>query len=141
MVKRKDPNYVGIGREESLIWNTMMDSFLIDAFVHQNEIGNRVGGTFTSKAYECIVTELSERFPGKRFDKDRIKNRIKYIKRGFGPCYDIFKNGLSGFGWDPVSSMWCAEPEVWNKLVEVSILLLIKIVYDSKLLIYWFAIN
>ncbi|XP_078168538.1 uncharacterized protein LOC144563044 [Carex rostrata] len=119
MGKRKDSsNTAGNGKEEFLHWNTAMDGYLIDAFVHQNEIGNRVGGTFTSKAYDNVLSELSTVFPEKKIDKERIKNRIKYIKKGFGPCYDIFKNGLSGFSWDPLNSMWCAEPEVWDKLVE-----------------------
>jgi Myb/SANT-like DNA-binding domain len=120
MGKRKDPSTnVGTGKEV-LIWNHVMDNLLIDALVHQHHIGNRVGGIFTSKAYDNIVKELLEKFPEKRFDKDKIKNRIKYIKKGFGSCYDIFKNHLSGFSWDPVKSMWGAEPEVLNKLVEVT---------------------
>jgi Myb/SANT-like DNA-binding domain len=60
-----------------------------------------------------------KKFPEKRFDKDKIKNHIKCIKKGFGSCYGIFKNG---FSWDPVKNMWGAELEVWDKLVEVIII-------------------
>ena len=34
-------------------------------------------------------------------------------------CYDVFKNGLSGFAWSPVTKMWSAEPEVWESLIQV----------------------
>ena len=41
-----------------------MDDVLIDAFAYQNNIGNRVGGTFTSKAYDYILKELSRNLKG-----------------------------------------------------------------------------
>ena len=61
-----------------------MDDVLIDAYVHQNTIGNRVGGTFTSKAYDFILNELSEKFAEVHFDKEKIKNCMKYIKKVSG---------------------------------------------------------
>ncbi|KAJ3708535.1 hypothetical protein LUZ61_012240 [Rhynchospora tenuis] len=94
-----------------------MDRALINAFVHQQDIGNRVNGSFTSKALENVVKEVSEKFPGEKLDKEKVKNRIKYIKKGFAACYDIFKN-LSGFNWDEELSMWRAEPDVWDDLVK-----------------------
>ncbi|KAJ4811248.1 Myb/SANT-like DNA-binding domain protein [Rhynchospora pubera] len=105
-------------KEEPLIWNYEMDKYLIDALLDQWKIGNRVKGTFTSKAYDNIVKELSQKFQGRKFDKGRVKNRVKYIKKGFGPCYDIFKNGLSGFNWNPELNMWCAESGAWDELLK-----------------------
>ncbi|KAJ3691674.1 hypothetical protein LUZ61_020838 [Rhynchospora tenuis] len=93
---------VGVG--ESLVWTHMMDEALVDAFVHQHELKNRNGGTFTSHAYDQIVKELKEAFPDKPIDKEKVKNRMKYIKRGFGTCYDLFRN-ISGFGWNAETHM------------------------------------
>ncbi|KAF7821560.1 L10-interacting MYB domain-containing protein-like [Senna tora] len=30
----------------------------------------------------------------------------------------LMENGLSGFGWNPTSKMWTVEPDVWEKLIE-----------------------
>ncbi|KAJ3685960.1 hypothetical protein LUZ61_015124 [Rhynchospora tenuis] len=118
MGKRKNSLNSNVSKDDSVTWTPQMDDVLIDAFVHQNNIGNRVGGTFTSKAHDNILKEVSEKFPEVSFDKAKIKNRMKYIKRGFGPCYDIFKNGLSGFSWNSATSTWGASADVWKKLLE-----------------------
>ncbi|XP_061359903.1 uncharacterized protein At2g29880-like [Gastrolobium bilobum] len=99
------------------IWTQEMDDALIDAFLHQQNDGNKVSGSFTSKAYETIIKELQQKF-GRSFEKEKIKSRWKIVKRRFSKCYDLFKNGLSGFAWDPITKQWCAEPEVWQKLIE-----------------------
>lgn len=56
-----------------------MDDALIDAFSCQTTVGNRVGGTFTFKAYDLILEKLSKKLSDTHFDKEEIKNRMKYI--------------------------------------------------------------
>ncbi|KAJ4801138.1 Myb/SANT-like DNA-binding domain protein [Rhynchospora pubera] len=94
-----------------------MDRALINAFVHQQDIGNRVNGSFTSKAHENVVNGVSEKFPDVKLDKEKVKNRIKYIKKGFTACYDVFKN-ISGITWKEDLSMWQAAPDVWDDLIK-----------------------
>lgn len=60
--------------------------------------------TFTN-----IVKDLQDKFPDKSLDKDRIRIRMKNIKKNWTKCYDIFKGGLSGFGWDPILQNWTAD--------------------------------
>ncbi|KAJ3676608.1 hypothetical protein LUZ60_004020 [Juncus effusus] len=108
-------------RTDTCSWTTAMDGALIDAFVRQESIGNRVhNGSFTSDAYANITIELREKFKDKPLDKERIKNRIKYIKKNFVHCYEVFKDGLEGFTWNPVTMLWTAEPENWEKLIEAN---------------------
>ncbi|KAJ3699658.1 hypothetical protein LUZ61_003363 [Rhynchospora tenuis] len=111
------PNATNGGRGESLVWSQKMDEALIDAFVHQHELKNRNGGTFTSHAYDQIVKELKEAFPDKPIDKEKVKNRMKYIKKGFGTCYDLFRN-ISGFGWNAETHMIEADSDVWDDLIK-----------------------
>ncbi|KAH7679457.1 Cytochrome c/b562 domain-containing protein [Dioscorea alata] len=99
-------------------WNFNMDDALVDAYLHQQTMGNRIGGTFMTHALENIVNELKEKFLDKPIDKERAQNRMKNMKRAFTKCYDIFKNGMSGFAWNPIKEMWEAEPEVWQHLIE-----------------------
>ncbi|KAL0011193.1 hypothetical protein SO802_006301 [Lithocarpus litseifolius] len=41
----------------------------------------------------------------------------KTLKKNFHKCYDIFKDGLSGFGWNDSLNMWIVEPEVWGPFI------------------------
>jgi Myb/SANT-like DNA-binding domain len=86
MGKRNNSRNFNASKDDSITWTPHMDDALIDAYVYQTNVGNRVGGTFTSKAYDLILQELSEKFPDVHFDKEKIKNHMKYIKRVFGPC-------------------------------------------------------
>ena len=74
-------------------------------------IGGRVNGTFTFKIYDDIVKEFVEIFH-MEINKDKVKNRQKTLKKNFHECYDIFKDGLSGFGWNVSLNIWIAEPKV-----------------------------
>ena len=96
-----------------------MDDALVDIFLHQVIIGDRVNGTFTSKVYDDIVKELVENFY-MEINKDKVKNRQKTLKKNFHECYYIFKDGLSGFGWNDSLNIWTAEPEVWEPLIAVN---------------------
>ncbi|XP_030950143.1 uncharacterized protein LOC115974063 [Quercus lobata] len=79
-------------------------------------IGGRVNGTFISKAYDDIVKELVEKFYTE-INKDNVKNRQKTLKKNFHECYDIFIDGLSGFGWNDSLNIWTAKLEVWESLI------------------------
>ena len=100
-------------------WSSVMDVALVDVFLYQVIIGGRVNGIFTCKAYDDIVKELVEKFH-MEFDKDKAKNRQKTLKKNFHECYDIFKDGLSGFGWNYSLNIWTAEPKVWELLITVN---------------------
>ncbi|XVE60333.1 hypothetical protein DITRI_Ditri05aG0120600 [Diplodiscus trichospermus] len=101
-----------------LNWSKPMDDTLVDAYLHQDIISNKVGGSFTSHAFDNILKDLKENFPDKPINKDKIKNRMKHIKKNWFPCYDLLKNGMSGFGWDPIAEMFTVELEVWQQLIQ-----------------------
>ena len=44
-----------MAKSERETWTQEMDNALIDAFLNQQNLGNKVGGTFTTKAYEAIT--------------------------------------------------------------------------------------
>ncbi|KAF2319258.1 hypothetical protein GH714_014273 [Hevea brasiliensis] len=122
MSKRKQPlNNEGksVGGNTQCFWSKQMDDILIDAYVHQHQQGFRVNGTFTVTTLENIAKEMKQKFPDQPIDKEKVKNRMKHIKRCWFPAYDIFKNGMSGFAWDPISEMFIAEPKVWEQLIKV----------------------
>ncbi|GLT26306.1 hypothetical protein SLA2020_013870 [Shorea laevis] len=116
--KKKNSNIENASEEGKLIWTPKMDEALMDAFLHQHNLGNRVNGSFTTKAYENVVNELKEKL-GKDVDKDKVKNRIKTLKANLSKSHDLFKT-LLGFSWSPITKLWSAEPEVWDALIKVN---------------------
>ena len=80
-------------------WTSVMNSTLVDVFLHQVNIGGRVNGTFTFKTYDDIVKELADKFHIE-INNDNMKNLQKTLKKKkkIHECHDIFKDGLSGFG-------------------------------------------
>ncbi|GLU06097.1 hypothetical protein SLE2022_231580 [Rubroshorea leprosula] len=90
--KNKNSNIENASEEGNLVWTPIMNEALVDAFLHQHNLGNWVNGSFTTKAYENIVNELKEKL-GKDVDKDK----------------------------NPVTKLWNAEPEVWDALIKVEV--------------------
>ena len=62
------------GRDPSkeVQWNSVIDDALVDFFLYQVNIGGRINGTFTSKAYDDIVKELVE-IIHMEINKDNVK--------------------------------------------------------------------
>ncbi|XP_059658461.1 uncharacterized protein LOC132304756 [Cornus florida] len=103
-------NISGGSKRDRCVWTAQMDDIFVDALHNQFVKGNMIDGTFTTKAYSEIVDELKERL-GIDINKDKVKNRLKTIKKTFNECFDLFKTGLSGFAWSEATKMWYAEPE------------------------------
>lgn len=95
-----------------------MDDVLVDAFMHELEIGNKVKKSFTTTAYDNISRHLSAVF-GVKVDKGKLKNRWKTLKRNFLEMHEIFESSRSGFTWDSSTKRWEAEDQVWAQVIEV----------------------
>ncbi|KAL4301355.1 hypothetical protein AHAS_Ahas17G0292600 [Arachis hypogaea] len=103
---------------DTLRWTDEMDTTFIDALIEECRKGNRVDGTFTTMAYDNILSLLRSIY-GNHIRKENLKNRLKTLKDHFGVCYDNF-HGLSGFSWNPITKMFEAEAEVWEELIKVA---------------------
>ena len=44
----------------------------------------------------------------------------------------MFKNGLSGFAWSPITKMWSAESEVWESLIQGCHLYYVYICFSNR---------
>ncbi|XP_059654215.1 uncharacterized protein LOC132300925 [Cornus florida] len=112
-------NISGGSKRDRCVWTAQMNDIFVDALHNQFVKGNMIEGTFTTKAYSEIVHELTERL-GIDINKDKVKNRLKTIKKTFHECFDLFKTGLSGFAWSEATKMWYAEPEVLASSIELN---------------------
>ncbi|KAI9119128.1 hypothetical protein K1719_009803 [Acacia pycnantha] len=115
MAPKKTPD---ANAEKSLIWSSKMDDALIDTFMHELDLGNKVNGTFTTTAYDNIITYLIALF-GFKVDKEEVKNRWKTLKWNYSEIYDIFKGGMSVFLLNSSTHTWEAEDQVWDQLIEI----------------------
>ena len=118
MLKRKKEGIRNSSKIELLAWTPIMDDALVDALLHQHNKGNKVNGTWTSKAYDNIVAKLKVKI-SEEIDKNKVKNHQKTIKSNFSKCYNLFKNGLSRFAWNSTTKLWSVKPKVWEILFEV----------------------
>ncbi|XP_021733982.1 uncharacterized protein At2g29880-like [Chenopodium quinoa] len=98
-------------------WTEIMDALLIESLLHQQQIGNRINGQWTSSSYDFMVKELREKLKLPLLKKEHLQNRQKTLKKNFNDAHDMFKHS-SGFGWDSESKLFLAEPEVWKTLIE-----------------------
>ncbi|XP_038716833.1 uncharacterized protein At2g29880-like [Tripterygium wilfordii] len=118
MGKRKESDESTKRREPATSWMDSIDDLLIDELLNQQQLGQRVDGNFTTNAYQKIVNVLNKNFPLVSMSKDKVKARMRTLKKKFSECYDIFKHGhLSGFAWNPETCKWSADEEVWARLI------------------------
>ncbi|KAL4328650.1 hypothetical protein AHAS_Ahas13G0221300 [Arachis hypogaea] len=103
---------------DTLRWTDEMDTTFIDALIEECRKENRVDGTFTTMAYDNILSLLRSIY-GNHLRKENLKNRLKTLKDHFGVCYDHF-HGLSEFCWNLITKMFEAEAEVWKELIKVA---------------------
>ncbi|KAF3775760.1 hypothetical protein EJ110_NYTH49694 [Nymphaea thermarum] len=77
--------------------------------------GMKSGGGLKPKAYTTIEKLMIERF-SVEFTKDKIKNKLKYIK----PNLTVMKEMLntSGFGYDPITKCIQVDAPVWNDYIQ-----------------------
>ncbi|PWA38156.1 hypothetical protein CTI12_AA583770 [Artemisia annua] len=86
----KNDNDGATVKKESLSWTDQMDAAFIEALLSEQNAGNRPNGTFSSTAYNNIVKALNEKF-NVTFEKEKLKNRIKTLKKYFNQFHDVFK--------------------------------------------------
>ncbi|KAF3643064.1 putative NAC domain-containing protein 66-like [Capsicum annuum] len=58
-------SYLNVQENFVCNWTNTMDDTLVDAYCHEDALGHRVGGTFTSHAMDNIVKDLRLKFPNK----------------------------------------------------------------------------
>ncbi|CAL1388532.1 unnamed protein product [Linum trigynum] len=102
--------------KENLQWTEEMDTALLESLLAEQHKGNGQEGMFTTHAYNNVVIALRGLF-SHNFDKEKIKNRQKTVKKHFATVKDLFHN-MSGFAWNPVTKLFEAEPEVWKQLIQ-----------------------
>nr|KAJ0199524.1 hypothetical protein LSAT_V11C600309230 [Lactuca sativa] len=103
--------------KEQVKWSNKMDYAYIKAMIKQQEIGNRVNGSFTPTAYAQMVEELNNEHQ-MDITKSHLKNCYKTLKKHFSQWYDLFRGiSLSGFSWNSTTQLIEAEEEVWDNLI------------------------
>nr|GEV39569.1 putative nuclease HARBI1 [Tanacetum cinerariifolium] len=116
---KKNETDVATTKKESFLWNEQMDVAFIEAMLKEQNTGNRPNETFSPHAYNNMVKALSGKF-NITFDKDKLKNRIKTLKKYFNQFHDVFQGvALSGYAWNSSTMLIEAEDDVWEALKKI----------------------
>ena len=99
-------------------WTTNMDFCLLSAMIDEAHIGNQVDGSWTTQAYNNIVTALRQ-LGWVGITKNNVKNRQKALKDIWHDVHDLFSI-LSGFAWNESTKVFDVEDEVWVDLIKVN---------------------
>jgi len=99
-------------------WTSNMEFRLLSAMIDEARLGNRVGGSWTTQAYNKIVTDLRQ-LGWVGITKNNVKNRQKTLKEIWCDIHDLF-SGLSGFAWNESTKVFDVEDEVWVDLIKVN---------------------
>jgi len=108
---------VSVGRREFTKWTEDMDNRLLNAMLDEARLGNRVDGSWTTQAYNNMLSNLHEA-GFVNLNKNNVKNRQKVLKEKSREVHDLFCS-LSGFAWNNISKVFEAEDEVWAELLQV----------------------
>ncbi|KAJ1421318.1 Myb/SANT-like domain [Sesbania bispinosa] len=92
-----------------------MDFVMLTTLTDELIKGNRVSGSWLSKAYAHIVTALTDVGVSNVIEQN-IKNRMKIAKEKFVEAYDLF-NSLSSVFWNQMTKRFEAEEEVWEDFI------------------------
>jgi len=99
-------------------WTAEMDFRLLSVMIDEARLGNRVDGSWTTQAYNNIVTALYQ-LGWVGITKNNVKNRQKTLKDIWRDVHDLF-SGLSGFAWNESTKVFDVEDEVWVDLIKVN---------------------
>ncbi|XP_077210292.1 uncharacterized protein LOC143845761 [Tasmannia lanceolata] len=94
-----------------MMWTQSMDHCFIGLMVDEVTKGNKNDQGFTRQGWMNLVTKFNQS-TGLQFDKDKLKNRYKSLKREYG-AIKLLRNH-SGFGWDEQRQMVTADGPVWE---------------------------
>lgn len=94
-----------------------MDRCFIDLMVEQVKKGSKLGQTFTTPAWNDMVTVFNRIFKS-HHDKDVLKNRFKHFRRQYKDIDKLLQQ--NGFSWDDTREMVAAEDSKWDAYTEVN---------------------
>ncbi|KAF3776835.1 hypothetical protein EJ110_NYTH30213 [Nymphaea thermarum] len=102
----------------NLTWTDAQMDYLVQLLLEQSRIpGMKSGGGLKSKAYTAIEKSMIDRY-GKDFTKEKIKNKLKYVKLKLN--LTVMKEILntSGLEYDPINKCIDVDPQVWSEYIE-----------------------
>ncbi|GKU91123.1 hypothetical protein SLEP1_g5040 [Rubroshorea leprosula] len=96
-------------------WSQSMDQYFLQLMLDQLHKGNKVGCTFTKKAWIRMITLFNAYF-GFQHSRGVLKNRYKVLRSQYTSIKILLNQ--KGFRWDGTEKMVLADDHVWNKYIK-----------------------
>ena len=98
-------------------WNMGYERGLIDILLDHNHLKFRGNNGWSPEGWKNIVKKFNEKFPSTGFTKAQIQEKEKELKASYKAIRDAKRT--SRIGWNDSMFMINAEPEIWDKLIQV----------------------
>ncbi|KAL4203264.1 hypothetical protein AMTRI_Chr01g127030 [Amborella trichopoda] len=95
-------------------WYLSRDNYFIELMLKQVNQGRLISSGFHRDGWNEMAKMMKKKF-GKTFDKDKLKNRFKTLKKIYREVKQLL--GQSGFRWCDKKKMVTAELAVWEEFI------------------------
>lgn len=112
-------------------WVMKYEKGLVDV-LHENNVAHyRTQNGWRTDGWRKIVKDFNDKYPDARFSKVQIQEHEAQLKRDYKLIKSILQR--DGVSWDQTASMVRTTDEIWDEIIEVSLLALLLYYYSYYL--------
>lgn len=108
--------------EDRAQWNASLEKDLVDLLREHATPEHKGQNGWSSEAWNKIVKKFHQKNPYARYEKKKIQEKEKELKRDYRMIKEIRKQ--SGVSWDDQQCKILADPPLWKNIIIVRMSLL-----------------
>ncbi|XBI81614.1 hypothetical protein VPH35_090477 [Triticum aestivum] len=105
----------GSPKEDRAQWNASLEKDLVDLLREHDTPEHKGQNGWSSEAWNTIVKKFHQKNPYARYEKKKIQEKEKELKREYKMIKEIRKQ--SGVSWDDQQCKILADPPLWKNII------------------------